>query len=78
MVLYFIGVYIVNRTLNDYFVTWNFSSRVERYFSAHSLRKKFEISSQNKLLTEFIHLNWQISKTVMTMLKATYQLSLYL
>ena len=32
MVLYFIGVYIINRTLHGHLEIWNFSSRVEKIF----------------------------------------------
>ena len=37
MVWYFIGVYIINRTLHGDLEIWNFSSRVEKYFT-RSLR----------------------------------------
>ena len=32
MVLYFIGVYIINRTLHGRLEIWNFSSRIEKIF----------------------------------------------
>ena len=34
MVWYFIGVYIINRTLHGRLEIWNFSSSVEKYFTS--------------------------------------------
>ena len=51
MVWFFIGVYIINRTLHGHLEIWNFSSRVEKnislvreYFS--KLKEKFRISAR--------------------------------
>ena len=44
MVWYFIGVYIINRTLHGRLEIRNFSSRVEKYFS--TLEEKFRISAR--------------------------------
>ena len=41
MVWYFIGVYIINRTLHGRLEIRNFSSRVEKFFT---LEEKFRIS----------------------------------
>ena len=45
MVWYFIGVYIINRTLHGDLEIWNFSSRVEKYFtrSLRSLVKYYSL-----------------------------------
>ena len=55
MVLYFIGVYIINRTLHGHLEIRNFSSRVEKVFHLfaeltreiflNTRRKKFRIST---------------------------------
>ena len=45
MVWYFIGVYIINRTLHGRLEIRNFSSCVEKYFTSE-LEEKFRISEQ--------------------------------
>ena len=49
MVWYFIGFYIINRTLHGHLEIWNFSSSVEKYFtrSLCSLVKYFQHSKRN-------------------------------
>ena len=55
MVGYFIGIYIINRTLHDRLEIRNFSSRVEKYFTRSlrslvkyfsTLEEKFRISAR--------------------------------
>ena len=47
MILYFIGVYIINRTLHGRLEIRNFSSRVEKYFTrSRTLEEKFRISAR--------------------------------
>ena len=47
MVWYFIGVYIINRTLHGRLEIPNFSSRVEKiYHSFATLEEKFRISAR--------------------------------
>ena len=49
MVGYFIGVYIINRTLHDRLEIRNFSSRVEKYFtSERSERVKYFSTREEK------------------------------
>ena len=40
MVGYFIGIYIINRTLHDRLEIRNFSSRVEKYFTSERTRRE--------------------------------------
>ena len=49
MIWYFIGVYIINRTLHGHLEIQNFSSSVEKYFtrSLRSLMKYFSTLKEN-------------------------------
>ena len=57
MVRYFIGVYIINRTLHGRLEIRNFSSRVKKYFLLqHSKRKISVVSDMNYV--SYILRNW--------------------
>ena len=50
MVWYFIGVYIINRTLHGRLEIWNFSSSVEKYFtSERSERVKYFFNTRREI-----------------------------
>ena len=65
MVLYFIGVYIINRTLHSRLEIRNFSSSVEKYFTSErservkyfsTLEEKFRISARPCNILYVLHI----------------------
>ena len=54
MIWYFIGVYIINRTLHSRLEIRIFSSRVEKYFS--TLEEKFRISARSCNILYVFHI----------------------
>ena len=51
MVWYFIGVYIINRTLHGRLEIWNFSSRVEKIFhSVAALTREIFFNTRREIL----------------------------
>ena len=64
MVWYFIGVYIINRTLNGRLEIRNFSSRVEKYFT-RSLRSLVKYFSTREEKFRFGHVISSISFNVL-------------
>ena len=65
MVLYFIGVYIINRTLHDRLEIWISSSRVKKYStcSLHSLAESFSTLWDKILISvqlfNILYFHWQ-------------------
>ena len=75
MIWYFVGVYIINRTLNGRLEVQNFSSRVEKYFtrSQRSLVRYFS-TIEEKFRTPRGHVISSINKSRQALLT---QLTVY-